>query len=97
MAKIDHNVDIDRITTLARIYLSEEEKKDLVRDIDSILARLAKLSEIDVEGIEASAHASPLYDVIREDVAGKVLPTEIALRSAPRRRDNQFIVPKIVE
>ncbi|MDR2737801.1 MAG: Asp-tRNA(Asn)/Glu-tRNA(Gln) amidotransferase subunit GatC [Puniceicoccales bacterium] len=93
----DRGIDIDRIATLARIHFSEEERADLRRNLDSILGHFEKLSEIDITGVEPSAHAFPLYDVLREDVAGPVFDLETALQNAPKQRNGLVVVPKVVE
>ena len=93
----EHHADIEKLAMLARIQLTQEEKENLPRHIDSILSYLDKLAEVDVEEIEPSAHASPLYNVLREDVPGDVFTEEEALKNAPAQRNNLVIVPKVVE
>ncbi|MDR1433178.1 MAG: Asp-tRNA(Asn)/Glu-tRNA(Gln) amidotransferase subunit GatC [Puniceicoccales bacterium] len=90
-------IDIDRVATLARIHLTERERSDFRESLNSILAFLSKLSEIDVNGVEPSAHAMPLYNVLRDDVPGKTFDSETALANAPKQRNNLVIVPKVVE
>jgi aspartyl-tRNA(Asn)/glutamyl-tRNA(Gln) amidotransferase subunit C len=92
-----HSMDIGRVATLARIHFSDGEREELARNFDSILEFLEKLSEVDVEDIEPSAHAVPLYNVLRDDEPGDTLPREMALSNAPKQRDHQIIVPKVVE
>ncbi|MDR1595353.1 MAG: Asp-tRNA(Asn)/Glu-tRNA(Gln) amidotransferase subunit GatC [Puniceicoccales bacterium] len=92
-----HSMDIDRVAMLARIHFSDGEKKELARNFDSILKFLGKLLEVNVDGVEPSAHAVPLYNVMRGDESGETLPRELALGNAPKKRDNQIIVPKVVE
>jgi aspartyl-tRNA(Asn)/glutamyl-tRNA(Gln) amidotransferase subunit C len=97
LGKKDHDLDIGRLATLARIHLTESEVADLHRRLDTILEHLDRISAVDVSGVEPSAHAFPLYNVFREDRAGETFPVETALENAPQRRDGLFIVPKVVE
>ncbi|MDR1413526.1 MAG: Asp-tRNA(Asn)/Glu-tRNA(Gln) amidotransferase subunit GatC [Puniceicoccales bacterium] len=91
------NIDMDRISSLARLHLSEKEKNELSRSLSSILAHINKLSNVDLENIEPSAHAVPLRNVLRSDEIGEAFDVKTALMNAPRQRDNLIIVPKVVE
>jgi aspartyl-tRNA(Asn)/glutamyl-tRNA(Gln) amidotransferase subunit C len=90
-------VDVERIATLARVYLTDGEKKELGGNLLSILEHLQKLSTVNTDGIEPSAHAFPLYDVLREDVEGPTFDAQTALANAPKRRGELIIVPKVIE
>ncbi len=93
----DNHIDIERLMTLARIALTEEEKQAITKNLDSILGYFRELSEVNVEGVEESAHAYPLYNVLRADEPGEMFTPEEALMNAPEQRDNQIVVPKVVE
>ena len=44
-----------------------------------------------------TAHASPVFDVMREDVSRPGFGVENALKNAPRPVGDQFGVPKVIE
>jgi aspartyl-tRNA(Asn)/glutamyl-tRNA(Gln) amidotransferase subunit C len=89
--------DIDHVAKLARITLTEEEKKSFSAQLGEVLAHIAHLQEVDVGGIEPMAHAFPIDNVWAEDAAKPGLSVEAALRNAPAQRDGMFLVPKVVE
>ena len=91
------DLDIDHIAKLARLDLTDAEKSEYRVQIGHILGHIAKLNEVNVDGVEAMAHAFPLDNVWREDRAQPGLPVEDALRNAPARRDNLIAVPPVVE
>ncbi|MDR2603055.1 MAG: Asp-tRNA(Asn)/Glu-tRNA(Gln) amidotransferase subunit GatC [Puniceicoccales bacterium] len=93
----DHSVHIENIATLARIHLADQERQDLAKSLDEILEYFDKLRTVNVEGVEPSAHAFPLYDILRDDEVGTPFDVKTALQNVPKRRNNQVIVPKIVE
>lgn len=93
--KGDH-IDIDAIATLARIDLSADEKQKLSKDIDSILDFISKMDEVDTTNVEPSAHAHPVYNVFRKDIPGSTFDVETALLNAPEKRENQFVVQKVL-
>ena len=47
--------------------------------------------------IEVAAHALPIVNVFREDAASEWFTEEQALSNAPRKANDLFIVPKVVE
>ena len=57
---------------------------------------MAKLSEVDVAGVEPMAHALPLHNVLRDDVVEPSLPVEQVLRNAPETDGPFFKVPKVI-
>ena len=91
------NIDIDRVAQLARIALAPEEKEKFARQLSDVLHHIRQLEQVDVTGVEPTAHAFPLNNVWQEDAARPGLPVEEALRNAPAQRDNMIVVPKVVE
>lgn len=90
-------IDVPYVALLARLSLSEEEQKKLAAQLQHILEYVDKLKELDVSNIEPTAHAVPITNVLRKDVVKPSIPTELALKNAPQKANNLFIVPKIVE
>jgi aspartyl-tRNA(Asn)/glutamyl-tRNA(Gln) amidotransferase subunit C len=91
------DLDLDHVARLARLALTPEEKLQFAAQIGDVLANIAQLKEVDVTGVEPTAHAFPVHNIWAEDVAQPGLPVEAALRNAPARRDNLIAVPKVVE
>ena len=66
--------------------------------LKDILEHFEKLNSVDVSGIEPMAHAHKVYYVWREgDQAGAVLDPSVLNVMAPESRENQVVVPKVVE
>lgn len=92
-----HKKDVEHVARLARLKLSAEEITKLVRQLDQILAYVAKLEELDTEHVEPTSHVLPLLNVFREDRVGESLPVEEVLANAPATTKSFFRVPKIIE
>ena len=90
-------IDVKYVAHLARLALTPEEEKQLGAQLGSILGYIEKLRELDVSGVEPTAHAVPMVNVTRADEIRPSLAHEDALRNAPRQANGLFIVPKIVE
>ncbi len=90
-------IDVKYVAHLARLALSPEEEQKLGAQLGNILGYVEKLKEVDVNGVEPTAHAFPLVNVTRSDELRPSLLHEEALRNAPSEANGLFIVPKIVE
>jgi aspartyl-tRNA(Asn)/glutamyl-tRNA(Gln) amidotransferase subunit C len=90
-------IDIKYVAHLARLHLTPDEEKKLGAQLGGILGYIEKLKELDVVGVEPTAHAVPLVNVTRPDKVRPSLPHDDALRNAPAQANGLFMVPKIVE
>ena len=90
-------MDIDYVSNLARIELSEEEKDKFRGQLGDVLKYFEKLQEVSVEGVEPTAHAFPRFNVWDQDQVKKPLPVDLALQNAPQSRNDQILVPKVIE
>ncbi len=91
-------MDIDYIANLAQIELSDEEKAKMDGQLDEILGYFEKLNAVNVESVESLAHARPFYNVWHQgDEAGPAYNPEVLIKMAPEQRDNQVVVPKVIE
>ena len=67
MAKAD--IDVKYVSELARLELPEEQFAAIEKDLLDIVGYIAELSEVDVTGVEPTAHAAALSNVWREDAS----------------------------
>lgn len=93
----NEKLDIDYVAQLARIELDGDEKELFGSQLNSVLDYFKKLDTVNVDGIEPTAHAFPLYNVWHEDTPHKPLSQEEALDNAPAQKEKQVIVPRVVE
>ena len=89
--------DVKYVAHLARIALTPAEEIKLSAQLAGILGYIEKLKEVEVTGVEPTAHAVPLVNVTRADEIRPSLSHEDALRNAPAQANGLFMVPKIVE
>ena len=95
MSATDFNVKY--VANLARIHLTDDEEQKFGAQLNHILGYIEKLRELDVSGVEPTAHAFPLVNVARADEVRPSIPHEDAMRNAPSKANGLFLVPKIVE
>ncbi len=90
-------IDVKYVAHLARLSLTPEEERKLGAQLGNILGYVEKLKEVDVTGVEPTAHPFPLVNVTRPDEVRPSMSREEALRNAPAQANGLFVVPKIVE
>lgn len=89
-------MDLEHVAKLARIELTEEEKVEFASQFSEILGHMKRLDSLDVAGIEPTAHAFPIVNVLADDVVQPGLLREEALQNAPERNEEGFVVPRVV-
>jgi aspartyl-tRNA(Asn)/glutamyl-tRNA(Gln) amidotransferase subunit C len=90
-------MDVAYVANLARIRLSDSERERFQEQLDQIVAYVRKIRELDLEGIEPTAHALAVQNVFREDATAPGLDRDTALANAPATVQGLFRVPQIVE
>ena len=90
-------IDVNYVADLARLELTSDEAERFSGQLADILGYVTKLEALDVEGVEPMAHATPVYDVMRDDVARPGAGTDTALANAPEKSGGQFKVTRVVE
>jgi aspartyl-tRNA(Asn)/glutamyl-tRNA(Gln) amidotransferase subunit C len=105
--------DVTYVADLANLELSAEERRGMVRDLNSILDYIERLNELDTSNVEPMSQAADRYGIdesrqgserfayaSREDVIEglrKSLSQEAALENAPDADGTFFRVPKVIE
>jgi aspartyl-tRNA(Asn)/glutamyl-tRNA(Gln) amidotransferase subunit C len=89
--------EVEHVANLARLALSEEEKRLYAEQLGAILAYVGQLNELDTDGIEPTSHALALVNVLREDEERAPWPIDKVLLNAPDAEEGQFKVPAVLE
>lgn len=83
---------VEKVARLARIRLSEEEKRVLAADFHRILEFFGRIDEARLEE-EPMFHAGGAEGFFRDDEPGEPLPGGEAVAMAPDRSDGYFKAP----
>ena len=88
---------VQYVADLSRIELTSGELEKLSLQLQAILGFIDQLGKADISGISPTSHILPLCNVLREDEPKDSLPVEKTLANAPQKKDNFFVVPKVIE
>lgn len=105
--KVDDK-DVQYVAELAHLDLTDEERRRMMRDLNSILDYVDLLNQLDTSGVPPMAHVVPDFDskdsanesAMRQDKLYGLrpsLPHEEALANAPESDGTFFLVPKVIE
>lgn len=88
--------EVEHITKLARLGLSEKEKGKLTQELSGILDYFEKLNEVDTKNIEPTAQVIGLKNVFRKDEKPHEIDVEKIKKivSQAPQRENNFIKTK---
>lgn len=102
--------DVTYVADLAHLELTVEERARMLKDLNSILAYVERLKQLDTRNVEPMAQVASRYGVAKDASAGEVyayamradelrpsLPHEEAMSNAPQTDGTFFKVPKVIE
>jgi aspartyl-tRNA(Asn)/glutamyl-tRNA(Gln) amidotransferase subunit C len=101
--------DVSYVADLAHLELTPEERTRMLKDLNSILAYVQRLNQLDTSNVEPMAQVASRYGVskdasgeafayaLRPDELRPCLPHEEAMENAPETDGTFFKVPKVIE
>jgi aspartyl-tRNA(Asn)/glutamyl-tRNA(Gln) amidotransferase subunit C len=89
-------VEVEKVSLLGRLVLSDQELDTMTTQLGRILEYMDLLNDVDTENVEPMAHALDVSDVFREDRVRPGLPRDEALRNAPHRDEECYLVPAVL-
>ena len=88
----------EHVARLARLDFGEEELEGFISQLNQILEHVDKLNELDTADVQPTSHMFFTKTPMREDEEREEpAPTEKILENAPRREDNFYVVPRVIE
>ena len=88
---------ISYLEDLSCLALSNEEKNSLTGDLQKILDYMARLSEIDTNGVPERSHPFDDVNAFRNDEVRASFERELILKNAPVKNNEFTVAPKTVE
>tara|TARA_B100000953_G_scaffold169773_1_gene139804 strand:+ start:952 stop:1221 length:270 start_codon:yes stop_codon:yes gene_type:complete len=89
-------MDIEHVAKLARLKLTDAEKKRFSNQMGTIIKYIEKLNELDTKNVEPTAHVLGLENVFRNDIATNPLTDQNPINDSPAHSKGHYEVPKII-
>lgn len=88
--------EVEHIALLARLQLTQVEKRHFQEQLSAILDYAARLSKLDSNGIPTSSSELPAQCILRDDEPRPGLKLDDLLSNAPQYEARQFKVPPVL-
>lgn len=90
--------NLEHLSKLARIRLSEEEKSALTPQMEAIIGYCSKLVAADVDGLEPMVRPFEQETNVwfEEDVPETASQVDFLSANAPEMKENQIVIPKVL-
>lgn len=75
--------EVLHVARLARLDLDDDEVEPMARELSAVLDHIAKISELDLEGVEPTSHVVEITGRLRADEPEDSLPRDVVLSQAP--------------
>ena len=85
--------EVLHVARLARLQLDDDEIEPMAQELSAILDHVARISELDLDGVAPTSHVADVTGALRADEPWECLPREVALAQAPAVGDGGFLVP----
>ena len=76
---------------------TKQDIEKFTKQFNDILTYAEIINKLDTNNIEATAQATRLQNVLREDVVYESFSNEKALQNAPEQQDGCYVVPKLID
>lgn len=88
--------DVKKIAHLARLELEDSQVESMSKQLSDILDYVESLNELDLEGVEPTAHAVEVKNVFRDDNVKKSDIFNDVIEQSADHQDRYFKVPKVL-
>lgn len=89
--------DVEYVAELARLSFTDEEKKSLQGDLNSVLGYIDKLNELNTDDVDIIVNPYYIENKYREDEVIPSMELKDVVKNAPQTLEEYVVVPKIID
>jgi aspartyl-tRNA(Asn)/glutamyl-tRNA(Gln) amidotransferase subunit C len=88
--------EVEKVSLLARLRLTDEELDLMTAQMGQIVAYVESLAELNTDAVEPMAHALDVSNVFAPDDLGPSLDRAAALANSPHHDREFYLVPAVL-
>lgn len=88
---------VEEVAHLARLEFNDTAKAEILNDMNSMLAFVDKLNELDTSDVEPLIYMTEERNMMREDIPANTVSQKEALKNAPKKDSDYFKAPKVID
>jgi aspartyl-tRNA(Asn)/glutamyl-tRNA(Gln) amidotransferase subunit C len=92
-----NNEIINKLSDLAKLDFTENEKAELQKDMSQIISFFEKMNQVNTDNIEPLIFINNHENILRPDIAKQIISHQEALLNAPDKDSDYFRVPKFLD
>lgn len=96
MAEMLTLAEVEHVARLARLELPPDQLERYRVELSSVLEHIAKLAELDLDGVEPMARPFESTNRLDDDVVAEPMPLDRLLANAPATEGRYLAVPKVL-
>ncbi len=89
--------DIEKLCSLARLALEENEQSQVRNDLERIIAMIDAIGSVATDDIEPLAHPLDATARLRADEVTEYVDRDTLQQSAPATRNGLYLVPRVID
>lgn len=89
--------DVRKISSLARLDLSERDAEATRSKLNGILELVEQMQAVDTSGVEPMSHPQDVAQRLRDDAVTETDRRDDFQRVAPQTEAGLYLVPKVIE
>lgn len=88
---------VKHIAELAKLDFKESEIDLFSEQFKEIIEYIDTLNEVDLSNVEPLTQITDFENVLRQDIVQTSVSLDAALKNVPKKNENFFKVPKVIE
>jgi len=90
-------IDVDHLAKLSNLSLDQKQLIKTQSDLSKIISLINEMMIIDTSNVSPMAYPHDNQQRLREDVVTEIIDREEMQKSAPKKDQGYYLVPKVIE
>ena len=90
-------IDVDHLAKLSYLSIKQGQLERVQNDLDAIISLIDEMMVVDTTDIDQMTYPHDNYQRLREDVVSEIIDREEMQKSAPKKNQGYYLVPKVID
>ena len=90
-------IDVNHLANLCYLSVDQKQLKKTEGDLLKIISLINEMMDIDTSNVAPMAYPHDNFQRLREDIVSESIDREEMQKSAPKKEQGYYLVPKVIE
>ena len=90
-------IDVHHLAKLSYLSITQGHLERVQNDLDAIISLIDEMMVVDTTDIDPMTYPHDNYQRLREDVVSEIIDREEMQKSAPKKNQGYYLVPKVID